>query len=392
MKQGNFNMALSDAEKTVQLNSTWPKGYSRKSTALFHLKRFDDSLIACKKAIELDPSNLQYKSNLDEILDAIETQKLPSGIWAQIPLPRLESSDIDWDTTKDVYEWFINKGSAGLAPISFGKELDKLTSDDIIKIIKQSGEILRSRSPLIIYLHKLQFVKDISSFIDAGAKAVILPVTLFMSKSSIDEEDILSNMEKALNGCNKKYALGISDTKEHQIHASLLAKIVNLKFFSFYVDYSDQLSKKREKYEAKGGSNPCFKIYNASIMTLLDSLQLGYDGYIGDASSFYPELLSWVYNNIKIKDSQQQVHMCQRFFTLTDLVLKSNYPYNVEMFWKIHAEEFGEKIKLSQIETQSSQSIVIEENVLRLSHLSESIKYVWGSLKEEKNKDRSVIL
>lgn len=43
LKAGRLQESLNDGEKTVQLNPTWSKGYSRKGAALFALQKYDEA-------------------------------------------------------------------------------------------------------------------------------------------------------------------------------------------------------------------------------------------------------------------------------------------------------------------------------------------------------------
>lgn len=49
LKAGNYQRALEDAEKTVQLNPTWGKGYSRKGAALHALQKYEEAFTAYSK-------------------------------------------------------------------------------------------------------------------------------------------------------------------------------------------------------------------------------------------------------------------------------------------------------------------------------------------------------
>lgn len=48
-KANRFEEALQDAEKTVELKPDWPKGYSRKGSALFSLQKYGESFDAYQK-------------------------------------------------------------------------------------------------------------------------------------------------------------------------------------------------------------------------------------------------------------------------------------------------------------------------------------------------------
>jgi stress-induced-phosphoprotein 1 len=49
LKAGRLPEALADAEKTIQLNASWPKGYSRKGAVLFALEKFDEAFTTYNK-------------------------------------------------------------------------------------------------------------------------------------------------------------------------------------------------------------------------------------------------------------------------------------------------------------------------------------------------------
>lgn len=49
LKAGRLQDALSDAEKTIQINPSWPKGYSRKGAVLFALEAFDEAFTTYNK-------------------------------------------------------------------------------------------------------------------------------------------------------------------------------------------------------------------------------------------------------------------------------------------------------------------------------------------------------
>ncbi|ONK55966.1 uncharacterized protein A4U43_C10F2770 [Asparagus officinalis] len=61
---GQFSNALSDAEKTVELNPNWAKGYSRLGAAHLGLNNVDDAIRAYEKGLAIDPNNDALKSGL----------------------------------------------------------------------------------------------------------------------------------------------------------------------------------------------------------------------------------------------------------------------------------------------------------------------------------------
>lgn len=49
LKAGRLQDALKDAEETIKINPSWPKGYSRKGAVLFALEKFEDAYTCYSK-------------------------------------------------------------------------------------------------------------------------------------------------------------------------------------------------------------------------------------------------------------------------------------------------------------------------------------------------------
>ena len=64
---GKLNAAIEDAEKCVELKPDWGKGYHRKGTALHKMRKFEDSMDAYAKGLEVDPTNTAMKNGMEEM-------------------------------------------------------------------------------------------------------------------------------------------------------------------------------------------------------------------------------------------------------------------------------------------------------------------------------------
>ncbi|XP_013179357.1 PREDICTED: stress-induced-phosphoprotein 1 [Papilio xuthus] len=78
-KAENYVAALEDANKTVSLNPTWSKGYSRKGSALAYLGRFEEAIATYEKGLELEPGNQQLATGLAEVRKQAESSKLETA-------------------------------------------------------------------------------------------------------------------------------------------------------------------------------------------------------------------------------------------------------------------------------------------------------------------------
>jgi len=79
-----YKEALADAEKCIELKSDWPKGYSRKGLALFHLKKLEEAKTTYEKGLSLEPSNEQIKQALDDVRKAMDDSKRGDNPFAKL--------------------------------------------------------------------------------------------------------------------------------------------------------------------------------------------------------------------------------------------------------------------------------------------------------------------
>ncbi|KAI8826796.1 uncharacterized protein EV422DRAFT_11060 [Fimicolochytrium jonesii] len=63
----NYEAALKDAEKTVEIKPDWPRGYSRKGAALHGLGDLEQAAEVYKAGLQVDPNNAPLKKALDEV-------------------------------------------------------------------------------------------------------------------------------------------------------------------------------------------------------------------------------------------------------------------------------------------------------------------------------------
>ena len=109
---GNGKEALSDANKCVELNPTWIKGWGRKGASLHMLKKYDESVEAFNKGLEIDPDSLYLKSGLDLVLkDQNKSHAQPNMNKMMEKLmgnPNINNKMSDPDFIKKIYEYQKN--------------------------------------------------------------------------------------------------------------------------------------------------------------------------------------------------------------------------------------------------------------------------------------------
>lgn len=63
---GKYEDSLKDAEKCLEINSKFVKGYSRKGLALYYLKRYPESVKVYQAGLSIEPDNETLKSGMAE--------------------------------------------------------------------------------------------------------------------------------------------------------------------------------------------------------------------------------------------------------------------------------------------------------------------------------------
>ncbi|KFH73207.1 hypothetical protein MVEG_00428 [Podila verticillata NRRL 6337] len=72
--QKNYQAALEDGEKTVELKADWAKGYGRKAAALFGLGRYPEANDVYEAGLKLEPTNVLLQKGLSETQQAMEKE------------------------------------------------------------------------------------------------------------------------------------------------------------------------------------------------------------------------------------------------------------------------------------------------------------------------------
>lgn len=83
-KKGDFAQSLNDALKTVELKKDWPKGYSRKATALKLMERYDEAISAYNEGLKYDSSNAELKEALKNCQECLKESRPAVSLMAKL--------------------------------------------------------------------------------------------------------------------------------------------------------------------------------------------------------------------------------------------------------------------------------------------------------------------
>lgn len=104
-KAGQYENALKDADETIALNPQWPKGYSRKGSALSYMQKYMEAFEVYQKGLEIDPNNAALQQGQAEIRNAVLSQIMkgqPMDVDdSSPPTPQPSSSEPPKSTKKE---------------------------------------------------------------------------------------------------------------------------------------------------------------------------------------------------------------------------------------------------------------------------------------------------
>ena len=70
LSKGDADKAFEDGCKCVQINPSWPKGYSRKGAALHELRKYDDAKVVYEEGLQVAPDDKSLKDALASVIKA----------------------------------------------------------------------------------------------------------------------------------------------------------------------------------------------------------------------------------------------------------------------------------------------------------------------------------
>jgi len=77
LSKGDAEKALEDGVKCIELNASWPKGYSRKGAALHALKRYEEAQQVYEAGLEFAPNDAGLKSAISEVQKILSARNRP---------------------------------------------------------------------------------------------------------------------------------------------------------------------------------------------------------------------------------------------------------------------------------------------------------------------------
>ncbi len=278
------------------------------------------------------------------------------GCWPTMITPFTDADKVDYKGIKDLVEWYIDRGAAGIFAVCQSSEMFYLSRQEKIDIAKAVLDANAGRIKVIASGHTAddhaEQIDELGEMARTGVDAVVL-VSNRMAKNGQGEDvfrknadDIFAQLPDVRFGlyeCPYPYLRLLSD--EFLGYAAKSGKLTFLKD----VSCSGEIQKRRVELVKGTG----LALFNANTATVLDSWLAGYDGYNGVMANFHIDLYRWLFDHYK--DEPALARELSDFLTVSAVVEPRSYPVNA----KYHCQLTGFDMS---IHTRSRSVSLLNEN------------------------------
>ena len=300
---------------------------------------------------------------------------IPDGVYPTMITPYTKDNKIDFDAVKKLLYWYHERGVAGVFAICQSSEIFYLSFEERLSLIKFIMENKLEGMTVVASGHTADDldtqIEEAKAFIATGIDAYVFISNRF-AKADESDEVLVKNMEYVANAL-PDIPLGVYECPypyKRLLTPYVLNKMLESGRYCFIKDTCCSVEGMKEKLGIIKGTG--LKLYNANAATLLDTLNLGANGYSGVMANFHPELYSELCNIYE--SDPEKAKQLQDFIGFASMVECQCYPVNA----KFHLNLEGVKMEIdsrSRDKMDFTESRVMEiEEMYRATKLFE--KYI----------------
>lgn len=252
---------------------------------------------------------------------------LPEGLWPVMLTPFNEEDEVDHTALRELTEWYIAQGAAGLFSVCLSSEMEELSEDEKLEIVSVVKQCADGRVPVAASADPAanteKLIASIKKTDKAGADIVVL-LTNCLAEKDAGEDAIKASITQILSEV-PDVRFGLYECPypyKRVLSPELVAWCASTGRFVFLKETSQDAALLEKKIEAVSGTP--LKVYNADSSLVLTSLKKGGHGYCGVMLSFHPELYRWMMQNWR--DDRQLSEQVQQLMTMTAQIERQCYP------------------------------------------------------------------
>lgn len=250
-----------------------------------------------------------------------------SGVWPTMIAIFDAENKLDIPGNKRVARHLMNSGAAGIFTVCQSSEMFSLNIDEKVLLAKSILEEVGNEIQVIASGHTSDTVEEQLAELKAVAATGVHAVVLVANRLDVDNkggDELVKNMERILTEipdvdfgiyeCPFPYHRLLTDKE-----IEWCAKSGRIKFFK---DVCCNAEMQKKRIELVKGT--ALKIFNANTQTLLNSLQLGYQGFNGVMCNFHIDIYNWMYNHFA--DNLEKSEKLQEWLTEACAIEGPAYP------------------------------------------------------------------
>lgn len=225
---------------------------------------------------------------------------LPDGIWPTMITPFTEEGKIDYDSLRQLVDWYINEGVDGLFAVCQSSEMFYLNLQEKVDLAEATVAAAAGRVPVICSGHTAdsldEQIEELQLMARTGVDALVL-VSNRLADSSQGDDIFIRNLETLVDKLPREMPLGFYECPypyKRLISPEVLEYSITSDRFSFLKDTSCDSLLMKQRLQMLQGSG--FELYNANGATLSRSLAYGANGYSGVMANFHPRLYKELVN------------------------------------------------------------------------------------------------
>ena len=263
-------------------------------------------------------------------------KKFRDGVWPVMLTPFTEDNKVDYHSLEKLTDWYIEGGVAGLFADCQSSEMFFLSLEERIELARKKKKKADGRVPVIASGHISESIEEqaeeLNAIADTGVDAVIL-LSNRLAKETESDEVWLENLKKLLDMLPSDLALGFYECPypyKRVISPELLKWCADTGRFYFIKDTSCDLNNMKAKLEKIKDSQ--LKLFNANSSTLLETLNIGGNGFSGVMANFHVDLYVWLCENYR--KYPEKARILADFLTTASMIERQVYPVNAKYYQK----------------------------------------------------------
>lgn len=257
------------------------------------------------------------------------SESLPQGFIPVMLTPFLETGEVDYEGLRELTEFYIEVGSAGLFANCLSSEMYELSEQERLDVTRTVVEQAAGRIPVVAtgtfggpIAEQAKFVKRIYG---TGVQAVIAISGLIAGEEESDE--VFLKNAKELIALTDNIPLGFYECPvpyKRLINSDVLGELVKTGRVVYHKDTCLDIEEVKRRIQVGEGYK--FGLYDAYMVNAVASLQAGAAGLSCIQGNIYPELVVWICKHYNDTDRQDDVNRVQQFFVDCMDIVHAAYP------------------------------------------------------------------